>query len=231
MDLGYSDTTGQTGVSKIRRIRFVSSNQPPVVVASAQPTEGLAPLTVAFSSAGTLDPEGDPLSYLWTFGDGATSIDGQPGAHVRQQRPLLRQAGRFGRHQHDALDTTDHQRRQQARARHPARPPTVSSSGRATRSPSAATRPMRRTASSPPARSPGTSTSCTRDTCIPGCRRRVSSRGRFTIPTSGHDFSGNTRYRIMLTVTDSDGLQASQSVTVYPDKVNLLFDTVPSGLR
>ena len=30
--------------------------------------------------------------------------------------------------------------------------------------------------------------------------------GTFTIPTTGHDFSGNTRYRIALTVTDSDGL-------------------------
>ena len=28
--------------------------------------------------------------------------------------------------------------------------------------------------------------------------------GSFTIPTSGHDFSGNTRYRITLTVRDSD---------------------------
>ena len=29
--------------------------------------------------------------------------------------------------------------------------------------------------------------------------------GSFTIPTTGHDFSGNTRYRITLTVTDSNG--------------------------
>ena len=33
--------------------------------------------------------------------------------------------------------------------------------------------------------------------------------GTFTIPTTGHDFSGNTRYRIMLTVTDSSGLTSS----------------------
>ena len=34
--------------------------------------------------------------------------------------------------------------------------------------------------------------------------------GTFTIPTIGHDFSGNTRYRITLTVTDSNGLQSTQ---------------------
>jgi hypothetical protein len=51
-----------------------------------------------------------------------------------------------------------------------------------------------------------------------------------TIPTSGHDFSGFTRYQITLTVTDSDGLQSSQSVTIFPEKVILSFDTVPSGL-
>ena len=54
--------------------------------------------------------------------------------------------------------------------------------------------------------------------------------GTFTIPLEGHDFSGDTRYRFTLTVTDSDGLQGSTSVVVFPDKVNLTFGTVPSGL-
>ena len=54
--------------------------------------------------------------------------------------------------------------------------------------------------------------------------------GTFTIPTEGHDFSGNTRYRITLTVVDSDGLTPHAFVTIYPQKVNLTFDTVPSGL-
>jgi hypothetical protein len=54
--------------------------------------------------------------------------------------------------------------------------------------------------------------------------------GTFTIPTTGHDFSGNTRYRVTLTVTDSTGLTDVKSVIVYPTKVNLTFDTVPTGL-
>ena len=66
VDLGYSDISGTFGVSKIRRIRYVQSNQAPIAVASANPTSGPTPLTVTFSSAGSLDPEGLPItSYLW----------------------------------------------------------------------------------------------------------------------------------------------------------------------
>ncbi|TMA28129.1 MAG: LamG domain-containing protein, partial [Deltaproteobacteria bacterium] len=55
------------------------------------------------------------------------------------------------------------------------------------------------------------------------------SSGTLQIPTSGHDFEGSTNYEIALTVTDSDGLKGSTSVTIYPDKVNLSFGTNPSG--
>ena len=44
-------------------------NQPPVAVANASPTHGLAPLTVQLSSAGSHDPDGSIVSYLWNFGD------------------------------------------------------------------------------------------------------------------------------------------------------------------
>ena len=36
VDLGYSDIGGTFGVSKIRRIRYSQSNQPPVAVGSRQ---------------------------------------------------------------------------------------------------------------------------------------------------------------------------------------------------
>ncbi len=50
------------------------------------------------------------------------------------------------------------------------------------------------------------------------------------IPTAGHDFEGNTRYRITLTVTDANGLRDTKSVIVWPQKVNLPFAASPSGL-
>ena len=42
------------------------------------PPSGPAPLAVSFSSAGSSDPEGQALTYAWTFGDGATSTAANP---------------------------------------------------------------------------------------------------------------------------------------------------------
>lgn len=56
----------------------ITANRAPVVVASGVPTSGAAPLTVSFSSAGTHDADGNPLTYAWTFGDGGTSTAASP---------------------------------------------------------------------------------------------------------------------------------------------------------
>lgn len=56
----------------------VAGNQPPVALGSASPLSGPAPLTSAFSSAGSYDPEGASLTYNWTFGDGTTSTVANP---------------------------------------------------------------------------------------------------------------------------------------------------------
>jgi PKD repeat protein len=54
-------------------------NQSPLAVASATtPTSGTAPLRVSFSSAGSYDPEGAALSYIWNFGNGGTSTLANP---------------------------------------------------------------------------------------------------------------------------------------------------------
>jgi glucose/arabinose dehydrogenase len=48
------------------------------VTATATPRYGHSPLAVSFSSAGSQDPGGGALSYLWDFGDGATSTGANP---------------------------------------------------------------------------------------------------------------------------------------------------------
>jgi glucose/arabinose dehydrogenase/regulation of enolase protein 1 (concanavalin A-like superfamily) len=52
---------------------------PPVASVSSSPNAGLAPLTAQFSSAGSSDPYGLPLTYSWDFGDGSpVSTDANP---------------------------------------------------------------------------------------------------------------------------------------------------------
>ena len=60
------------------RVNYDPASSAPVAMASADPTRGLEPLTVHFSSTGSNDADGDPLSFQWTFGDGTTSTEPNP---------------------------------------------------------------------------------------------------------------------------------------------------------
>ncbi|GAA2899512.1 hypothetical protein GCM10010517_65050 [Streptosporangium fragile] len=65
--------------SAIYRIEYIKGrDRAPVAVAKADKTSGKTPLTVAFSSAGSADPEGQAITYAWDFGDGTTSTAADP---------------------------------------------------------------------------------------------------------------------------------------------------------
>lgn len=77
LSTGYSDYAS-LGEYKLSVSATVPVNQPPVAAAAASVASGYAPLPVQFSSAGSVDPDGGTLSYLWEFGNGVTSTNANP---------------------------------------------------------------------------------------------------------------------------------------------------------
>ena len=229
IDLGYSDTSGTYSISKVRRIRYTASNQPPIAIAAATPASGVAPLPVAFSSAGSTDPEGQPLTYSWDFGEGGSSTAANPShTYATAGRYTARLIVSDGVNQTVAPPIT-------ITAGTPPVPvitspidgtfflagDVITFSGTATDAEDGVL--------------PGSAFSWQIDLLHdghvhPGLPMTGTKSGTFTIPTSGHDFSGNVRYRFALTVTDSSGISTSTSVIIWPTKVNLSFATVPAGL-
>ena len=76
--LTVTDNDGLVGSASVTITVSAPANIAPTAVASASTTTGLAPLAIAFSSAGSTDSDGSIASYLWTFGDGTTSTAASP---------------------------------------------------------------------------------------------------------------------------------------------------------
>ncbi len=63
-------------------------NLPPLAHIAAGPAvTGQMPLTVHFDAGGSTDPEGEPLTYTWDFGDGSPEATGQQVSHSYQSVP------------------------------------------------------------------------------------------------------------------------------------------------
>jgi PKD repeat protein len=90
--LTVTDDDGATSTSSV--VITPTTNQAPTAVANASTVRGFIPLTVNFSSAGTIDPDcalggGCPgISYLWDFGDGATSTEANPSHEYTTANPI-----------------------------------------------------------------------------------------------------------------------------------------------
>jgi glucose/arabinose dehydrogenase len=229
--LYYVDTGPFTAdnAGSIRRVRNVAADQPPTAVAAADKTSGAAPLTVGFSSAGSADPEGRPLTYRWDFGDGASSTAANPShTFTASGRYTVRLTTSDG-----ALETVSD-------------PLTITAGSAPTAR--ILTPADGRTFRAGDTISYSGSASDAEDGTLPASALSWTvafhheghlhpyldgvpgSSGTFAIPSSGHSFSGNTSYDIVLTATDSDGIKSSASVTIRPEKSNLTLATTPSGL-
>jgi glucose/arabinose dehydrogenase/fibronectin type 3 domain-containing protein len=87
VELGVHPTDGSlyyiAWTAFVRKVSYSPpGGQPPVAKASGKPTFGASPLNVQFSSAGSNDPDGGPVTFTWDFGDGSpTSTSANP-SHV-----------------------------------------------------------------------------------------------------------------------------------------------------
>jgi len=231
LDLSFDETGNAFNAGTLRRVRFVGSgaNRPPSVSASASPTSGQPPLTVSFSSAGTFDPDGDPLTFSWAFGDGTTSSDANP-THTYLQ------SGRFA----VSLTVSDGVDSSFTTLTIVAGTPPVgvilAPAGGATFRAGQRIFIYGDATDTQDGVLPDSAFTWTivfhhEGHVHPGLGPVTGVRSlTFDIPVSGHDFTGLTSYEIILAVVDADGLQHVSSVSIFPDKVSLSIDTVPSGL-
>jgi PKD repeat protein len=78
---GYSNY-GSLGQYAVAGTVPAAAGQAPTAIVAASPSQGVAPLTVAFTSAGSADPDGTIVAYEWTFGDGTSTASGATASHV-----------------------------------------------------------------------------------------------------------------------------------------------------
>jgi len=222
----------------LRRISYNSGNAPPVITqASANATSSpTAPFTVNFTGA-AFDPEGQALTYTWTFGDGTQATGASPSHQYTAKgsyEAVLRVADNLRTTTSDPIRITVGQ----------APVPTIATPADLSLFRAGDVIQVRGSATDGDGALTNNSLKWTfrflhDDHYHPilsgltgtACAPTGSSCRSFTIPISGHDYSGNTGYQLILDVTDSDGITASTSVTIRPDKVNLTFNSnVPGGI-
>lgn len=220
---------GGAAAGSIRRIRYTQGNAPPVATAAAVPASGPAPLVVGFSSAGSSDPEGLPLTYAWDFGDGQVSADADP-THVFAANGVYTVR----------LTVSDGELQTLAsplQIRVGSAPivtlisPVPEASFRAGDVITIEASALDADDGPLPAAALSWSVVFHHDSHQhPFIGATPGASGSFVVPGTGHDFSSNTRFEIIATATDSDGLRTMASAILRPEKVDIAFATTPPGL-
>ena len=210
----------------------------PTAAASATPGAGQRPLTVQFSSAGSTDPYGAPLTYSWDFGDGSQVKKGANPSHF------------YFRNGKYTATLTASNGTQTGQATIPVvvgnTPPTASitSPGAGATYNAGDTIPFSGTATdSVDGTLPASAYTWTADFYTNGVAQPFYSSevpGPFYGPVSGvtsgsfqipRDLSNtaSTFYRITMTVIDSQGLQTSVTQDIHPNLTTWTVNTNPPG--
>jgi glucose/arabinose dehydrogenase/regulation of enolase protein 1 (concanavalin A-like superfamily) len=212
------------------KIAVSGGNRAPVAKAAATPDNGLAPLAVQFSSAGSMDPDGTPLTYAWDFKDGATSTDPNP-THTYTANGVYDATLTVS----DGAKTNTATVQVQAGNRRPTG--TITSPAAESKYSAGDTISYSGTATDPEQGTlPNSAYSWTvvfhhADHIHPflGPITGVTG-GTFTIPRVSDNID-TTWYEIQLTVTDQGGLSHTSSVNIRPNLVHLTFKADTEGLQ
>ncbi len=217
----------------VRRYSFVgTANRAPTAVASADKTSGATPLVVNFSGAGSSDPDGDGLSYAWSFSDGTSAT----GSNVQKTfnnagtytARLTVSDGRGGSDQSDLITVVAGSQRPTAAITSPVVGSTYGG-GQTISFAGTGTDPE-----------DGTLAATRFDwkvvfhhadhthTFIPSIADVKS--GTFVIPTSGEQ-DPDQFYRVHLTVTDSAGISHTVTRDVQPRTSTITLNTSAPGLQ
>lgn len=236
----YTDLVARWASSggEVRRVTYYGDNQPPAITSAvaditASPT---APATVQFTGAAT-DPDGDPVSYEWDFGDGTTSSSASP-SHQYAAKGFYFAVLRVD--DGSDLSTSDPIPIVIGEAPVPSidspADGTVFRAGDTIELVGSVTdadgpidpadlrwtveffhddhyHPIQIEVPGTPGAVPGTSVL------------------EIDVPQEGHDFSGDTAFRIQLGIVDADGLPATEVIVLDPEKVDIDFSSnVPGGI-
>jgi glucose/arabinose dehydrogenase len=210
------------------RVSYTLGNQTPKPVASADVTTGPEPLLVHFSSAGTNDPDGDPLTYSWDLGDGTTSTDPNPvktyaDVGVYQVRLTVSDGSRSATATPIVVQVGT--------------PPTLTVASPVEGSTYAAGEQITYNAFASDAAGLDLNDASISTVVLlhhhthvhPFLGPLLGRVGTFTIPDTG-EASADTWYEVNVTATDSGGLSATKSVLIYPRTQTFTLATDPVGL-
>ena len=226
-ELYYADFGDATpGTGSVKRIVYTPSNRTPIAQAAASPNFGPAPLDVSFSGAGSNDPDGDPVTYDWDFGDGT------PHGTVRDVTHRYQSSGEFDAH----LTVTDNKGASATATAHVSvgnSPPTVSIESPVNGSEFVIGGRIELRGSATDAQDGTLSGSALQwQVSLIHNSHTHDLTGLTGSPvsfTAASDHDADAHYRITLIATDSAGRSASRVIDIYPRAVSLTLASSPAG--